>query len=519
MKNQKIEITPSFERAFKFLEDPQVNCFITGRAGTGKSTLLKYFIDQTQKNIAVLAPTGIAAVNVGGQTVHSFFGFKPNVTLDAAQKAGRKALKSEGKDSVYYQVDAIVVDEVSMLRADLADCMDVFLRTVREDDQTPFGGVKMVFIGDLYQLPPVVTSNEKEIFSEIYPTPYFFGANVFRDFSFEMIELEKIYRQTDNRFIGLLNKIRNNSVDEVDLKALNARVGLKAGVDKKSLSVLLTPTNAKAAELNAQKLASLAGMEVIFRAEIEGDFEKSSYPTDDVLTLKKGAQIMLLNNDSLGRWVNGTLGEVTGFLDEVIEVKLENGTTEEVSQFTWEIFRYDYDVSKKKLTTETVGKFAQYPLKLAWALTIHKSQGKTFDRVTLDLDRGTFAPGQLYVALSRCRSFEGLFLTKPVKKGHVFLDYDVVRFMTGHRYVESEKQMPLKEKQALIQKAISEKLDLEMVYLKGSDEKSRRTVTPITVGPMTYSGKTFPGLKALCKIRKEERTFRVDRILDLYLVE
>lgn len=516
---KKIEITPSFEKALHFLEDPSTSCFITGRAGTGKSTLLKYFIDQTKKNVAVLAPTGIAAVNVGGQTVHSFFGFKPNVTLDAAQKLGRKILKAEGKNSLYHQVDAIVVDEVSMLRADLADCMDLFLRTVREDNQTPFGGIKMVFIGDLYQLPPVVISTEREIFSEVYPTPYFFGAHVFRDFSYEMIELEKIYRQTDDTFIGLLNKIRNNSVDDADLRSLNTRVGTTPSTGKGTLSVFLTPTNAKAAELNAQKLNVLTGDEKIFRAEIEGNCDKSSYPTDDILSLKKGAQVMLLNNDSLGRWVNGTLAEVTGFLENVIEVKLENGMKEEVGPFGWEIFRYDYDVSKKKLTTETVGKFTQYPLKLAWALTIHKSQGKTFDHVTLDLDRGTFAPGQLYVALSRCRSFEGLFLTKPVKKGHVFLNYDVVRFMIEHHYAKSEKQMPLEEKMALIEKAIAKKIDLEMLYLKGSDEKSNRTITPITVGPMSYAGKTFPGLRAFCKTRKAEQTFRVDRILELRMAE
>jgi len=516
LMNQPIEINSQFKKAIEIMENTDKNVFITGKAGTGKSTLLGYFRSVTKKNIVVLATTGVAAVNIEGETAHSFFGFKPDITLDKVKKIGGK------RASIYKKLDAIVIDEVSMMRSDLLDCVDKFLRLNGKDAYRPFGGAQMLFFGDLYQLPPVVTGMEREIFRTHYASPYFFDANVFQDCHLEFVELEKIYRQKDDGFIVLLNSIRNNSIAEEGLAALNARLG--APLERSGtagFTITLTTTNLMAAILNEEHLGRLKTKIHTYDAEITGSFKEQSFPAEKNLNIAGGAQVMLLNNDPGDRWVNGTLGRVIdmepgeeGEPDGIL-VELAGGKIAKILPYTWEIFHYRYDGSEKAIKTETVGSFTQYPIKLAWSVTIHKSQGKTFDRVIIDMGNGAFAHGQTYVALSRCTTLEGISLKKPIKKSHVLLDWRIVKFMTGHQYKVSEENMSLKKKLDLIRRAIKEKGRLDIVYLKASDEKSRRVVKPISVGDMVYLDKPFTGMKAWCEKRREERVFRVDRILEM----
>ena len=514
----KIEINGQFRKALDLLDTTSKNVFITGKAGTGKSTLLKYFREHTRKNIVVLAPTGVAALNVGGETIHSFFRFKPDITPDKVKKVkGRNA-------GIYRELHAIVIDETSMVRADLLDCADAFLRLNGPSSLSPFGGLQMVFIGDLYQLPPVVSSNETGLFSSHYAGPYFFNAKVMEGLELEFIELEKIYRQKDAGFIGILNAIRNNSATARDLAALNKRVG--AELEKNTgdgYTVHLLSTNKTAYEINSRHLNALDGREYAYRARIEGGFSKESYPADEELHIKKGAQVMLLNNDPNGRWVNGSMGVVAdiksepGSGEETVHVLLADGSLEGVKPYSWELFHFSYDPRAGKVVSETAGIFRQYPLKLAWGITIHKSQGKTFEKAVIDFGRGMFAHGQAYVALSRCVSLEGMSLTRAVRRSDILMDWRVVRFITSHQYKLSERALPLADKILLINEAITGGKNLEIVYLKTTDEKSRRIVKPFRLGNKVYMDIEFLGLDCFCLDRKGERVFRVDRILELKL--
>ena len=512
-KQPQIEINPEFRRALDVMEQTDRSIFITGRAGTGKSTLLSYFCRTTHKKVAVLAPTGVAALNVKGQTIHSFFRFRPNITPDQV----RKQRFRDEKQNLYRKLDAVVIDEVSMVRADLLDCVDRFLRLNGPHADKPFGGIQMIFIGDLYQLPPVVASREREVFESLYETPYFYGAHVFETFDMEFVELEKVYRQHDEEFISLLNSIRNRTIDENGLELLNSRYRPRFEPPPGDFYVYLTTTNALAEEINTRRLTGLKSNLYTFTAGVEGNFGNEYLPTAIDLKMKEGAQIMMLNNDSAGRWVNGSIGEVKSIIGEgsehLIVVELSDGETVDVTPFTWEI--YNYFVEGEQLKSEVVGRFTQFPLMLAWAVTIHKSQGKTFERVIIDFGRGTFAHGQAYVALSRCTTLNGIVLMKPFLKNHILMDYDVVKFLTRFQYRKAEQTNPAQEKMALIGRAIANRTALRIVYLKPDDEKSRRTVIPLNVGEMEYGGKTFLGLRAFCLTRNEERTFRIDRILEM----
>ena len=511
-----IELNDKFKEALELIENTSKNVFVTGKAGTGKSTLLEYFRSVTSKYVVVLAPTGVAALNVRGETIHSFFRFKPDVTIDKIKKIrGKRA-------DIFSKIDTIIIDEVSMVRADLLDCIDYSLRLNRKRRKYPFGGVQMVFIGDLYQLPPVVSGKEKEIFRNYYNTPYFFSAKVFEKASFEFIELDKIYRQKDEKFIRLLNAIRNNSVTDSELEMLNRRVNADFSEGGDNYIVHLTSTNKVASEINTAHLRKLKSSVYTYTAQIDGDFAQHFYPTDYELSLCTGAQVMLLNNDASGRWVNGTLGEVSQIRKssnekdpDTILVKLANGKVEEVLPFTWEIFRFTWDDFSQSIETEAVGSFTQYPMRLAWAITIHKSQGKTFDKVIVDISGGVFAYGQIYVALSRCRSLGGIVLKSPLKKKHIFVDWRIVDFLTRQQYKISENNVSLENKIRIIQEAIEDKVSLRIVYLKTNDEKTRRTVNPLNVGEMAYAGKKFTGMEAYCHLRKDKRVFRVDRILKI----
>jgi len=507
---QNIEINDQFRRALDVMEKTGRSVFITGRAGTGKSTLLEYFRGVTAKKAVVLAPTGVAALNIKGQTIHSFFGFKPDVSPG-------KVKKLERGGGIFKKLDILVIDEISMVRADLMDCVDQFLRLNGPAAHKPFGGIQMVFVGDLYQLPPVVTSREKEAFADLYETPYFFSSHVFRDFDMDFIELEKVYRQHDQGFIDLLNAIRNNSVDANGLGLLNTRCVPEMDAPGTGFSLRLTTTNAMAAELNSAELAKLRGKLQTFKAARDGKFSDDALPTAEELMVKAGAQVMMLNNDPSGRWVNGSMGKISAFTKDedgglCIGVQVSGGEYEMVEPYTWEIFNYKFE--GREIKSEVVGTFTQYPLMLAWAVTIHKSQGKTFERVVIDIGRGTFAHGQMYVALSRCTSLEGIVLKQAIEKKHIWMDWRVVQFVTRYQYGIAEALLSAKDKEKLILRAIAQGGRLRITYLKPNDEKSVRVIKPLVVGDFTFAGKTFRGLRAFCLQRGDERTFRIDRILE-----
>ncbi len=429
---QTLELNRDFLRAMDLLENGTDPVFITGKAGTGKSTLLQYFRDHTTKRVAVLAPTGVAAINVGGQTVHSFFRFKPDVTPEMIATMRLRRDTAE----MYRHLDAVIIDEVSMLRADLLDCVDRFLRRFGPRTALPFGGVQMIFIGDLFQLPPVVNRDEDSAFREAYRGPYFFCARVMEEISLRFIDLEKIYRQHDDEFIGLLNAIRHDRLTPKLLERLNARYQSDIHSLPDEFVVYLSTTNAVADRINAEQLRRIPGEPFCLQGTIDGRFDERVLPTKQFLDLKTHAQVMLLNNDPEDQWVNGSLGRIVSVGEDLsqtamIAVELDDGRTVEVGPFTWEMYRFSYNQGTRQLESETVGSFQQYPLKLAWAVTIHKSQGKTFDKVILDIGSGAFAHGQTYVALSRCRTLEGITLRRPISRRDIIVDPQVVEFMSG----------------------------------------------------------------------------------------
>ncbi len=426
-------------RAINLVQDTNKNVFITGKAGTGKSTLLEHLRLNSKRKMVVLAPTGVAAVNVNGDTIHSFFGLKPGFELDEA----REKRIDEKRAKRYKSLKTILVDEISMVRADLLDAMDVFLRKAR-DNNNPFGGVQMIFFGDLYQLPPVMTSSDKERFLSEYESPYFFDAKVFQgandllseSFHLEHIRLEEIYRQTDLDFIEILNGVRNNCLTDDHLALLNERHDGNFIPDKKDKYIHLMTTNADAAKINALELAKLKGSVTTFVASNTGKIAKNLKPNDEEITVKVGAQVMFIYNDPERKWVNGTIGRVTNVCEEYNEetdkmetfliVEKTDGNRVEVRPYKWEISRYVFDNGEFK--REQIGSFTQIPLKLAWAITIHKSQGKTFEKVIIDLGQGSFAHGQTYVALSRCTSLEGIILRRPFRKSDIIMDRRVEVF-------------------------------------------------------------------------------------------
>lgn len=509
----KLEVTKPWQAALEIMEAGDRHLLLTGKAGTGKSTLLRHFRETTKRPVAVVAPTGVAALTIEGQTIHSFFGFRPDVTTDT--------VKAPRGDSPVRKIRTLVIDEISMVRADLFDCVDKALRMAGPKPTQPFGGIQLILIGDLYQIPPVVTSQEREMFRERYATPYFFSATAFDGLDIEFIELEKVYRQKDHAFIALLNAIRNHTVTDEQLAVLNERVDPAFEPPAGDLYVTLTPTNAAADEENSRRLERLDGKLATYSSDQTGEFIRSALPAPEMLELKKGAQVMMTSNDGQGQWVNGTLGRIleTKAKDDegntVLHVEFTDGEQAEVRQNTWEMFRYTWDKKARKLDTEITGTYTQFPVRLAWAVTIHKSQGKTLDRVILDLGRGVFTGGQTYVALSRCTSLEGLTLKRPIRRQDIFVDRRIVRFVVGFQYAKAELRSPVVEKTRIIKSAIESKQALTIVYLKASDERSTRTVTPQTVGEMTHSGRTFLAMAGWCHSRKETRVFRLDRILDL----
>lgn len=514
----KIDFNLQFKKALEIIENSGKSVFITGRAGTGKSTLLSFWRGITKKKAVLLAPTGVAALNIAGQTIHSFFHFKPDITYSKVKK-----IKIRQGKNIYKELEIIVIDEISMVRSDLLDCVDRFMRLNGKNPLLPFGGAQMVFIGDLYQLPPVVTGEERKIFKTLYPSQYFFDSQVFKNLQLEFIELEKIYRQHQREFIDLLNAVRNNSATDKHLSLLNRRFNPEFEPDKNDFYIYLTPTNKKAEEINQLYLAKINKKLYCYQAEISGDFDYQRLPAKEDLKFKEGSQVMMVNNDKENRWVNGSVGRIVKVIpqkeaEDIILVAFAAGRIVEVIPYTWELFRFVYDEKTHRIISETIGSFTQYPFMLAWAVTIHKAQGKTFDKVVIDIDKGTFTHGQIYVALSRCTSFEGLVIKKPILKKHIFMDWRVVKFITGFQYRKSEEKLSLAQKISLIQKAIQERQKLALVYLKSNDEKSTRTVIPQEVGEMEYLGKKFMGLSGFDSKKEEIRCFRVDRILSMKVI-
>lgn len=423
--NNAFVLTPEFKENFNAIEKTKQNYFITGEAGTGKTTFLHFFRKNTKKSTVVLAPTGIAAINSGGQTIHSFFHLPP------------KLLQKEDIRRVYHasrlfkRLELLMIDEVSMVRADLLDAIDQALRLNTGNFKLPFGGVQIVLVGDLCQLPPVVDKGMVEVFEMLYETPYFFSAKAFGGASFLELNFQSNFRQKNLKFLETLNKIRNQSLGYEELKFLNTRVVMDFD-ESDGDYITLTPTNAAANAINNIRLERLQEKEFLFEAKIKGKFDRSSYPTEVELRLKVGSQVLLIKNDSEKRWVNGTLGEIAALKPNKIEVRINNKVHEIFPQ-KWEKIKYKFDEKKQKIVEEVVGSFEQFPIKLAWALTIHKSQGLTFDNLIVDLDHGAFTHGQVYVALSRCRTLEGIILRRPVTERDILFDS---RIHSIHKYFQ-----------------------------------------------------------------------------------
>lgn len=425
---KKLIIDKEFKAAFTAMNETRDHIFLTGRAGTGKSTLLDYFRLHTVKKHVVLAPTGVAALNVKGQTIHSFFGFHPDIEPRLVRKAFPDTLPT------FKAIETMVIDEISMVRADLLDCIDRALRLNRERPKEPFGGVQMIFIGDLYQLPPVVTKDDEFKFQTEYRSPYFFSAYSMFNLPVHKIELKKVHRQKEKTFVQLLERIRTRKISQSDVDAWNERHDPYFDPREETGYIHLTTTNEMARRRNDYELSQLEGKAWTLTASAVGEIPDRRMPSESTIVVKEGARIMFTTNDPERRWVNGTLGTIVEISAKVLSklpilgVELEDGKYVEVQQHKWEIFEYGHD-GDGGLEENVVGSYIQYPITLAWAVTIHKAQGKTFDKMLVDMGWGAFAHGQLYVALSRCRTFKGLILLKPFRIKDVILDQVVIDFM------------------------------------------------------------------------------------------
>lgn len=409
-----IEVTEQFSKSLKMVKHGRESIFITGRAGTGKSTLLRFLLGNIAGKAVVLAPTGLAAVAVNGQTIHSFFKFPPRIILPETIRVSRQA-------ALYRTLDTIIIDEISMVRADLMNGIDHFLRVNRNIDE-PFGGVRVILIGDIHQLPPVVSDAEiRRYLDHTYGGVFFFHAPVFKETQFRYLELSQKFRQRDIQFCNALDAIAEGSCSSEHLALLSRNIAELDQLPEKEQFVILAPHNQTVFDFNMRCLATLPSPEWVFIAEVQGQFEESSFPTDHTLRLKPGAKIILLRNDPSKRWVNGTIGTVSRLADDKVWL-LINGSEHELQRESWEKIKYEFDHEKKKIVQTVVGSFKQFPVRLAWALTIHKSQGMTLERVYLDLARGAFAHGQTYVALSRCRSLDGLALGRHLRPDDIIFD-------------------------------------------------------------------------------------------------
>ena len=426
-------INPEFLAAWNLICNTHQSVFLTGKAGTGKSTFLRYICQNTKKNYVVLAPTGIAAMNVGGATLHSFFQIPlrpvpPNDEEYSIRNIKKKLKFSKEKIKIIKTLDLLIIDEISMVRPDITDFIDRVLRSYSDNKKEPFGGKQLLLVGDIFQLEPVVTSDMRTILSYHYENYFFFNAKAYEEVDLVPIELKKIYRQNNPRFVEILDRIRVNNATSNDLQAINSRFVSRQSALEEDFTITLAARRDTVDAINDSKLEAIPGEEYEFKGMIEGDFPEKLLPTDLDLVLKVDAQIIFLKNDKNKRWVNGTIGKIHDISSNGIRVELESGDIHLIEPFTWHNIKYTYDEETKRIKEETLGSFTQYPIKAAWALTVHKSQGLTFNRVVIDLAEGAFSSGQTYVALSRCTSLEGITLHTRLSQRDIIVNNAVVNF-------------------------------------------------------------------------------------------